>query len=143
MGETIDWLGQSAVWSGPDGIPTRLLEHLWYSGLAVLIAALIALPAGLIQGGASLLDPSLLLSGLVVALASSVIPYSLELEALRRLPPAVFGVLMSLEPAIAALAGLVILAQSLNATEVAAIVLVIAASAGAAVTARPSPPVDV
>lgn len=110
--------------------------------LAMVVAALVALPAGLIQGGWSLLEPSLLLSGLVVALASSVIPYSLELEALRRLPPAVFGVLMSLEPAIAALAGLLILAQSLNATEVAAIVLVIAASAGAAVTARSSPPVD-
>lgn len=111
--------------------------------LAMVVAALVALPAGLIQGGWSLLAPSLLLSGLVVALASSVIPYSLELEALRRLPPAVFGVLMSLEPAIAALAGLLILAQSLDAREVAAIVLVIVASAGAAATARPSPPVDV
>ena len=111
--------------------------------LAMGVAALVALPAGLLQGGSSLLEPSLLLSGLVVALASSVIPYSLELEALRRLPPAVFGVLMSLEPAVAALAGLLILAQSLQAGQVLAIVLVSAASAGAAITARPSPPVDV
>ena len=111
--------------------------------LAMGVAALVALPAGLLQGGSSLLEPSLLLSGLVVALASSVIPYSLELEALRRLPPAVFGVLMSLEPAVAALAGLLILAQSLGTREVVAIALVIAASAGAAITAKPSPPVDV
>jgi osmoprotectant transport system permease protein len=50
MGETVDWFSQSSVWSGPDGIPARLLEHVWYSGLAVLIAALIALPAGLLIG---------------------------------------------------------------------------------------------
>jgi osmoprotectant transport system permease protein len=50
MGETVDWLSQSSVWSGPDGIPARLLEHVWYSGLSVLIAALIALPIGLLIG---------------------------------------------------------------------------------------------
>jgi osmoprotectant transport system permease protein len=50
MGETFDWLSQSAQWSGPHGIPARLLEHVWYSGLAVLIAALIALPVGLLIG---------------------------------------------------------------------------------------------
>jgi osmoprotectant transport system permease protein len=50
MGETLDWLGRSASWSGPDGIPTRLLEHVWYSGLAVLVAAVIALPVGLLIG---------------------------------------------------------------------------------------------
>jgi inner membrane transporter RhtA len=61
-----------------------------------------------------------------------VMPYSLELEALRRLPAAVFGVLMSLEPAVAAVAGLVVLGQALAAREWAAIALVVAASAGAA-----------
>jgi osmoprotectant transport system permease protein len=50
MGETVDWLTRSSVWAGPDGIPARLLEHVWYSGLSVLIAALIALPAGLLIG---------------------------------------------------------------------------------------------
>jgi len=50
MIETIDWLSQSSVWSGPDGIPARLLEHIWYSGFAVLVAALIALPLGLLTG---------------------------------------------------------------------------------------------
>jgi inner membrane transporter RhtA len=62
---------------------------------------------------------------------SSALPYTLELEALRRLPTAVFGVLMSLEPAVAALAGFVILGQDLVAREVAAILLVVVASAGA------------
>jgi osmoprotectant transport system permease protein len=50
MGETVDWLSRSSVWSGPDGIPTRLFEHIWYSGFAVLVAALIALPLGLLTG---------------------------------------------------------------------------------------------
>jgi inner membrane transporter RhtA len=61
-----------------------------------------------------------------------VLPYSLELEALRRLPEAVFGVLMSLEPAVAALAGLVVLGQDLGARELLAITMVVVASAGAA-----------
>lgn len=50
MGSTLDWLRQTSVWSGPDGIPTRLLEHVWYSALAVLIAVLVALPVGLLIG---------------------------------------------------------------------------------------------
>jgi inner membrane transporter RhtA len=69
-----------------------------------------------------------------VAVASSVIPYSFELEALRLIPARVFGVLMSLEPAVAALAGLVVLGQALALREWGAIALVVAASAGA--TAR-------
>ena len=104
------------------------------TGLAIAMAvgALVVLPAGVAQGGGALVQPGLLAGALVVALASSVLPYSLELEALRRLPAAVFGVLMSLEPAVAALAGLVVLGQSLVAREWVAIVLVVAASAGAA-----------
>jgi inner membrane transporter RhtA len=100
--------------------------------LAMAVGALIVLPAGLIQGGSALAEPDLLGSALVVALASSVLPYSLELEALRRLPAAVFGVLMSLEPAVAALAGLVVLGQDLGARELVAIGMVVVASAGAA-----------
>lgn len=71
--------------------------------LALVAGALLVAPAGIAQGGTTLLRPELLASAAVVALASSVLPYSLELEALRRLPPRVFGVLMSLEPAAAAL----------------------------------------
>ena len=100
--------------------------------LAMAVGALVVLPAGLIQGGSALTEPDLLGSALVVALASSVLPYSLELEALRRLPAAVFGVLMSLEPAVAALAGLVVLGQDLGARELLAIGMVVVASAGAA-----------
>jgi inner membrane transporter RhtA len=106
--------------------------------LAMPVAALVTAPAGIAQAGSALLRPGLLASAAVVALASSVIPYSLELEALRRLPARVFGVLMSLEPAVAALAGLVVLGQGLATREVVAIGLVVAASAGATAQARPS-----
>jgi inner membrane transporter RhtA len=104
--------------------------------LAMVVGALVIAPFGLAQGGADLLRPELLAAGAAVALASSVIPYSLDLEALRRLPARVFGVLMSLEPAVAALAGLVILGQHLGAREWTAIALVVVASAGA--TAAPA-----
>jgi inner membrane transporter RhtA len=104
------------------------------SGLAIAMAvgALVVLPAGLLGGGSALTEPDLLGAAMVVAVASSVLPYSLELEALRRLPEAVFGVLMSLEPAVAALAGFVVLGQDLGARELAAIAMVVVASAGAA-----------
>ena len=104
------------------------------SGLAIamVVGALIVLPAGLLQAGAALTKPDLLGAALVVALASSVLPYSLEIEALRRLPEAVFGVLMSLDPAIAALVGFVMLGQDLGARELIAIAMVVVASAGAA-----------
>ena len=82
------------------------------------------------QAGADLLGLEILALGALVALLSSVIPYSLETEALRRLPPHVFGVLMSLEPAVAALAGFLVLGQGLGARELVAIGLVIAASVG-------------
>jgi inner membrane transporter RhtA len=107
--------------------------------LAMPLSALVTAPVGVAQAGSALLRPELLASAGVVALASSVIPYSLELEALRRLPPRVFGVLMSLEPAVAALAGLVVLGQSLDARQVAAIGLVVTASAGAALGAPVEP----
>ena len=104
------------------------------TGLAIAmgVGAVLLLPAGVAQAGAALLDPELLAAGAAVALVSSVIPYSLELEALRRLPARVFGVLMSLEPAVAALAGLVVLGQALGAREWLAVGLVVVASAGAA-----------
>ena len=103
------------------------------SGLAIAMAvgAVTILPMGVGQAGGALLEPGLLAAGAAVALASSVIPYSLELEALRRLPARVFGVLMSLEPAVAALAGLVVLGQALVAREWLAIALVVVAAAGA------------
>jgi inner membrane transporter RhtA len=104
--------------------------------LAMAIGALVVLPAGVVQAESALGEPDLLGAALVVALASSVLPYSLELEALRRLPEAVFGVLMSLQPAVAALAGFVVLGQALGARQLAAIAMVVAASAGAAALGR-------
>ena len=83
--------------------------------IAMVAGALLVAPAGLAQGGTELLAPAILAQAAVVALASSVIPYSLELESLRRIPARVFGVLMSLEPAVAALAGFVVLGQALGA----------------------------
>jgi inner membrane transporter RhtA len=111
------------------------------SGLAVAMAvgALLAAPIGIAQAGSALLEPRLLGAGAIVALASSVIPYSLELEALRRLPARVFGILMSLEPAVAALAGLVVLGQTLALRDWLAIGLVVAASAGATATVAAAP----
>ena len=112
------------------------------SGLAIAMAvgALIVLPAGVIQAGGELAEPEMLGSALVVALASSVLPYSLELVALRRLPESVFGVLMSLDPAVAALAGFVLLRQDLGARDLLAIAMVIVASAGATSLSYRSPP---
>jgi inner membrane transporter RhtA len=107
--------------------------------LAMLVSAVLILPAGLLAGGSELLDPHALAIGFAVAMLSSAIPYSLEMEALRRLPQSTFGVLMSLEPAFAAMIGYVALDQDLATRELLAIVLVVVASAGA-LRAAPTPP---
>ncbi|MFJ9733098.1 EamA family transporter [Streptomyces sp. NPDC101169] len=99
--------------------------------LAMAVAALLFLPLGIAEAGSRLLNPTTLALGSAVALLSSVLPYTLELLALRRLPAHTFAILMSLEPAIAATAGFLILGQALSATEAAAIALVIAATIGA------------
>ncbi|MFE9973158.1 DMT family transporter [Streptomyces hirsutus] len=99
--------------------------------LAMAVAALLFLPLGIAESGTKLLDPTILALGSAVAVLSSVLPYTLELLALRRLPASTFAILMSLEPAIAAAAGFLILSQALTLTEAAAIALVIAASMGA------------
>ncbi|HWH29247.1 MAG TPA: EamA family transporter, partial [Mycobacteriales bacterium] len=108
------------------------------SGLAValLVSTLVVLPFGVSGASAVVDDPALLLGGLAVALLSSAIPYGAELAALRRIPTRVFGVLMSLEPAAAAVAGFLVLSQVLDAREVVALLLVTAASAGVTLTAR-------
>ena len=99
--------------------------------LAMGVASLIPLGPGVAHAGADLLRPEFLALGLAVALLSSVIPYSLETEALRRMPRHVFGVLMSLEPALATLAGWLVLDQRLGTRDLAAIGLVVCASIGA------------
>jgi inner membrane transporter RhtA len=109
--------------------------------LAMGLAMLVPLVPGLVTAGEDLLDAEVLAIGLCVAMLSSVIPYSLETEALRRMPKNVFGVLMSLEPAAAAIAGFLVLSQDLGPRELVAIGLVVAASAGATRFA-PSAPAD-
>jgi inner membrane transporter RhtA len=103
------------------------------SGLAIaLVVASIAIsPYGVVAGGTALLHPSILGKGAAIAVLSSAIPYSLELVALRRLRAAVFGVLMSVEPAMGALSGAVILSQHLAVRELFAIGAVMVASIGA------------
>ena len=99
--------------------------------LAMAVGALAFLPLGIAESGTELLDPVTVGLGAAVALMSSVLPYTLELLALRTLPASAFAILMSLEPALAALAGFLILDQALSAVQALAIALVIAASMGA------------
>lgn len=101
-------------------------------GLAMAVAAVAITPAGIIAGGRALLRPPVIAAGAGIGLLSSIIPYSLELETLRRIPARVFGIWMSLEPAVAALVGLVMLGQTLSLREWLAIGCVMAACAGAA-----------
>ena len=107
--------------------------------LAMLLAVIPLAPIGIADGGSELLVPSVLLVGAAVGILSSAIPQALELEALRHLATGVFGVLMSLEPAVAALVGFVLLGEDLATREVVAIMLVVAASAGAARGATVAP----
>lgn len=100
--------------------------------LAMVVATIPLAPVGIADGGSQLLVPEVLLAGVAVGLLGSAIPYALELEALRTMPVGVFGVLMSLEPAVAAFAGFLVLDEGLVTREVVAIGLVVAASAGAA-----------
>ena len=104
--------------------------------IAMVTGAVVLLPAGLASGGGTLFAPGVLGLGALVALLSSVVPYSLELIALRRVTPRAFGVMLSLDPGVAALAGLAVLGQQPGAREVAAMVLVIAANLGNSLTGR-------
>jgi inner membrane transporter RhtA len=114
-----------AAFTGLDGL-----------AMALAVSSVLMIPVGLIQGGAHLLRPGVLLGGFAVAMLSSAIPYSLEITALRRLSSAAFGLLMSLEPAIAAVAGVLVLHQSLHLRTTAAVLLVMVASAGSTLTTR-------
>jgi len=99
--------------------------------IALVMGTVVLLPVGVASAGPAMLDPGLLLAGFAVALLSSAIPYSLELEALRRLPARIFGVLMSLEPAVATLVGFLVLGEQLGLRALAAVALVTLAAAGA------------
>jgi inner membrane transporter RhtA len=107
-------------WPGLDGL-----------AVASVIATLLLTAPALVSGGGDLLDPRLLALGAAVGMLSSVIPYSCEMTALRTIRPAVFSILMSLEPAVAALVGIVVLNELLSPVQWLAVACVIAASVGA------------
>ncbi len=117
----------------------RAFERGTGLSLAMCFATVVTLPVGVVSGGSHLLEPRSLALGSAVGMLSSAIPYSFELEALRRIAVSVFGVLMSLEPAMAALAGLLVLGQSLSGRALIGIAFVITASVGASRRAREAP----
>jgi inner membrane transporter RhtA len=117
----------------------RKFEHGTGLAIAMCVASVIALPVGLGEGGAHIFGPHALLLGAVVGMLSSAIPYTLEMEALRRIATSLFGVLMSLEPAMAALAGFIVVGQGLSGRELVGIGLVVLASIGASLGARRAP----
>ncbi|HET6626000.1 MAG TPA: EamA family transporter [Nocardioidaceae bacterium] len=130
----------AAAWAGYILLSARTGRR-WsgISGLAIasLVGTVALAPPAVIEAGSGLLQPKVLLIGAAVGLLSSVIPYSLELTALRRIRPGVFGILMSLEPAAAALAAMVLLAEFLSVPQWLAVACVIGASVGATRSGRP------
>jgi inner membrane transporter RhtA len=110
-------------WAGVEGL-----------AVASTVAALAVAPFAVAMAGARLLEPRLLVLGALVGLLSSVIPYSLEMVALRTMPPRVFGILMSLEPATAALVAAILLREWLTPLQLLAVACVTVASVGAART---------
>jgi inner membrane transporter RhtA len=137
--------GAAAFWAGyilASSRVGRLIEGIDGLVVAVVVAALVVSPFGAGDAARAIgQDPGLVLVFVVVAVLTSALPYALEMIALRRLPTRVFGVLSSLGPAVAALAGLVVIHQALDAREIVALVLVSAASVGVTVTRRSRPPV--
>jgi inner membrane transporter RhtA len=103
--------------------------------VGMLVAALLVTPVGISVAGSSLLNPEWMLAGLGIALLSSAIPYSLEMYSLKHLPKQTFSILLSLEPAVGALAGWLVLSEQLNTQQLGAIGLIMVASMGSAMTA--------
>ena len=120
----VSWAGY-IVFSARTGARFAQLDGL---AIAMTIAAALVAPAGVRLTGSALWTPDALWRGATIAVLSSVLPYSLELIALRRLAAHVFGILLSLEPAVAALAGLLVLGQKLNPGQLLGMALVVAAS---------------
>jgi inner membrane transporter RhtA len=139
LGAAVGWasyivLGQRVgrLVAGPNGL-----------AIALAVGGLALAPLGIASAGTRLLDPRNLGLGLVVAILSSAVPFSLEFAALRRLSSQLFGILMSLEPAMGAAAGFLFLGQRLSIRDLLAIALVTVASAGATLTATRRPAPDV
>jgi inner membrane transporter RhtA len=102
------------------------------TALGMLVSALMIVPIGLAQNGAELFSPAVLPIGLGVALISSALPYSLEMIAMQRMPTRTLGVLLSFDPALGAVSGMIFLGESLTWLQWAAIACIVAASAGSA-----------
>lgn len=117
--------GTGRRWAGLDGL-----------AVASVVATALLTPAAVSTANGDLADPRILVLGAAVGLLSSVIPYSCELVALRRIRPSVFGILMSLEPAAAALAGIVVIQEFLTGEQWLAMACVVAASVGATRSTR-------
>ena len=107
-----------------------------------LIAAIVFVPIGMAQATESIWQWSVMPIGLAVAILSTALPYSLEMIALTRLPTRIFGTLMSMEPALAAISGMVFLGETLTLTQTLALCSIIAASMGSTLTMRPEPKVE-
>jgi inner membrane transporter RhtA len=134
----------AACWAGYILLSKRVgsvFPRLDGLAIALGVGTVLAAPAGVVEGGSALGSPAVLGGGLAVAVLSSLIPYSLEIVALRRLRPAVFGLLMSLEPAVAAVAGVLVLGESVGAILLVAIAMVIGASVGITLSGRAAAPV--
>jgi inner membrane transporter RhtA len=132
-------LAAGACWAGYillGGRVSRMIPGGAAVATGMMIAAFVAVPAAVATGGFAKLTPGLLAAGIGVALLSSAIPYTLEMHALKELPARTFGILMSLEPAVAALAGLVFLHEMLSSRQWLAVLFVMAASTGSTLTSR-------
>jgi inner membrane transporter RhtA len=130
-------VGAAACWAMYILLGTRVSHRLGGDAVAwgMAVATILTLPFGLASAGTAMFAPNILLVGLAVACLSSALPYSLEMKAMRYLPPHVVGLLFSLYPVTGALAGFAILGERLSATQWAAIACIVAASAGCAETA--------
>lgn len=138
-------LAAAAFWAAYIVVATRTARR--FTGvdglaLAMAVAAVLVLPFGIASAGAELVKPGALGFGLVVALMSSVVPYSCEMLAMKRLSAGTFGLLASLEPAVAAAAGFVVLDQSLAWIQIGGIALVVAASAGVTIAQSADAPLE-
>jgi inner membrane transporter RhtA len=132
-------LGAAVCWAAYIVFGKRVGHlHAGHSvALGLTMAAITVMPFGIWHAGSALLQPDILAFGVFVAAVSSAIPISLEMVALKRLTPAAFGVMASMEPAVAALLGLLILHEQLTGLQWVAIGLVMCAAAGSALTAKP------
>ena len=130
-------LGAGFCWAMYIVIGQRVADRIgaFATPMGMLVAAMVVTPFGISVAGTSLLNVEWMLIGLGIALLSSAIPYSLEMYSLKHLPKQTFSILLSLEPAVGALAGWLILAEQLNTQQLCAIGLIMAASMGSAMTA--------